>query len=84
MFAHGHPEVSSFLVTPNYARIVQRRMNVTVDTLVRIANALEVEMVALFKRPKSFKVHTGRPPDRRVEQQSFAHVIKGGPRIANY
>ncbi|HEY2407900.1 MAG TPA: helix-turn-helix transcriptional regulator, partial [Polyangiaceae bacterium] len=32
------------MLPPNYARIEQGRSNLTVDTLVRVANGLEVEL----------------------------------------
>lgn len=55
------------MLTPNYARIEQGRSNVTVDTLVRIANALDVPLVEMFKAPKIRTVKPGRP---RAERKS--------------
>ncbi len=49
------------MLAPNYARIEQGRANVTVDTLVRIADALEVPLVELFRAPKPHIVRPGRP-----------------------
>ena len=51
------------MLAPNYARVEQGRANVTIDTLVRIANALDVEVAALFKKPKASSriVKPGRP-----------------------
>lgn len=36
------------MLTPNYARIEQGRQNVTVDTLLRIARALDAELEDFF------------------------------------
>jgi hypothetical protein len=44
--------------------IEQGRMNVTIDTLVRIANALGVALVDLFQTPRPEKVVRGRPRTR--------------------
>lgn len=52
------------MLAPNYSRIEQGRSNVTVDTLVRIANALDVPLLELFKAPKSRTVTPGRPPGK--------------------
>jgi transcriptional regulator with XRE-family HTH domain len=52
------------MLAPNYARVEQGRANVTVDTLVRVANAFEVPVAALFKKPKATTVATGRPAKR--------------------
>ena len=51
------------MLSPNYARIEQGRSNVTIDTLVRVATALGVEVGALFKAPKASSrvVKPGRP-----------------------
>lgn len=49
------------MLTPNYARVEQGRANVTVDTLVRIANMLDSPLAALFKTPKSRIIQQGRP-----------------------
>lgn len=49
------------MLTPNYARIEQGRANVTVDTLVRIANMLDALLSELFKAPKKRMVTKGRP-----------------------
>ena len=50
------------MLTPNYARIEQGRMNVTLDTLTRLANALGVDVVELFKAPTTKKSpRPGRP-----------------------
>jgi transcriptional regulator with XRE-family HTH domain len=57
------------MLAPNYARIEQGRANVTVDTLVRIGQALEVSLLELFRAPRSRKVKTGRPPKKRVGQR---------------
>jgi transcriptional regulator with XRE-family HTH domain len=37
------------MLAPNYARIEQGRMNVTVETLVRLADVFEVPVRALFE-----------------------------------
>jgi len=49
------------MLAPNYARIEQGRMNVTIDTIVRIANALGVAVAELFKRPTTRAARPGRP-----------------------
>lgn len=50
------------MMTPNYARIEQGRMNVTVDTLVRLVNMLGAASVSeLFVKPKVKSVPKGRP-----------------------
>jgi transcriptional regulator with XRE-family HTH domain len=49
------------MLAPNYARIEQGRANVTVDTLVRVANALGVPVGKLFTKPKARKAPPGRP-----------------------
>ena len=49
------------MLAPNYARIEQGRMNTTVETLVRIAKVLRVDIVDLFAKPKTKKVSVGRP-----------------------
>lgn len=61
---HTQEELSEKLgmLAPNYARIEQGRMNVTVDTLVRVAKALKVSVRDLFAKPKSTRVSVGRPP----------------------
>lgn len=53
------------MLAPNYARIEQGRMNTTVDTLSRIARALGVDVIDLFRRPKTRKVKPGRPPSKK-------------------
>lgn len=55
------------MLAPNYARIEQGRVNVTIDTLVRIANALDVGPGDLFRKPKSGSrtVKPGRPKKTR-------------------
>lgn len=50
------------MLAPNYARIEQGRMNVTVETLVRVARALKVGVADLFTKPATRKVKVGRPP----------------------
>lgn len=50
------------MLAPNYARIEQGRQNVTVETLVRIANFLEVSLADLFAAPASNRAaRPGRP-----------------------
>lgn len=49
------------MLTPNYARIEQGRANVTVDTLVRLANALVTTVADLFGAPSVRSVRPGRP-----------------------
>jgi transcriptional regulator with XRE-family HTH domain len=43
------------MLTPNYARYERGGLNVTRDTIVRIANALEVEPIELFRAPRTAK-----------------------------
>jgi transcriptional regulator with XRE-family HTH domain len=50
------------MLPPNYARIEQGRMNVTLDTLVRVATALKVELPELFVASKARRAKPGRPP----------------------
>lgn len=49
------------MLAPNYARIEQGRANVTVDTLVRVANALDVDLGQLFIAPERRRSKPGRP-----------------------
>ena len=49
------------MLAPNYARIEQGRSNLTIDTLVRVANALRVELGELFIAPKAKRARPGRP-----------------------
>jgi transcriptional regulator with XRE-family HTH domain len=49
------------MLAPNYARIEQGRQNVTVDTLVRVARALDVPIIELFRMPRSTQAKIGRP-----------------------
>lgn len=53
------------MLPPNYARIEQGRMNVTIDTLVRIATGLRVELSELFVASKAKRAKPGRPPKAR-------------------
>jgi len=55
------------MLAPNFARIEQGRANVTIDTLVRIANALDVALIELFQpaKPGSRVVKPGRPKKAR-------------------
>ena len=49
------------MLAPNYARIEQGRQNVTLDTLVRIARALDVRVAELFRASKRKRPAPGRP-----------------------
>jgi len=49
------------MIPSNYARIEQGRLNTTVDTLVRISNALDVDLAQLFVAPKRRRSRPGRP-----------------------
>lgn len=49
----------------NFARIEQGRTNVTLDTLLRIADGLGVEVIDLFRHPKERTVKPGRPPTKK-------------------
>jgi transcriptional regulator with XRE-family HTH domain len=49
------------MLPPNYARIEQGRANVTIDTLVRVANGLKVELSELFVPPTVKRAKPGRP-----------------------
>ena len=56
------------MLAPNYARVEQGRQNVTVDTLVRIANLLDVEVFDLFAVPNdTAPPRPGRPSSRTRE-----------------
>lgn len=58
------------MLAPNYARIEQGRANVTLDTLVRIANALGVSPMDLFRAPRASSrvVKPGRPPKKKTSR----------------
>jgi transcriptional regulator with XRE-family HTH domain len=64
------------MLTPNYARIEQGRMNVTVDTLLRISNALDVALPELFKPPKVRNVKPGRPPKETTPKRSRERPVR--------
>lgn len=49
------------MLAPNYARIEQGRANVTIDTLVRVASGLKVEVSELFVQPRTKRAKPGRP-----------------------
>jgi XRE family transcriptional regulator, regulator of sulfur utilization len=49
------------MLTPNYARLEQGRVNMTMDTLVRLANGFGVPVGSLFRKPRVTKVKPGRP-----------------------
>lgn len=49
------------MLPPNYARIEQGRANVTLETLVRVAQGLKVELAELFVTSKSKRAKPGRP-----------------------
>ncbi len=49
----------------NLQRIELGMQNLTVRTLVRLANQLGVPVAHLFRAPRSRVVRTGRPPTRR-------------------
>ena len=52
-------------VSPKYVqRIEAGRENLTIESLVRIANHLRVKVGALFERPATRVVRPGRPPTR--------------------
>jgi transcriptional regulator with XRE-family HTH domain len=53
------------MITSNYAKIEQGRVNVTVTTAVHVANGLGVEVGDLFQPPTIKKARPGRPPKRR-------------------
>ncbi len=48
--------------TNNLQRIELGMQNLTLRTIVRIANALGIQVLALFEKPKSRTVRKGRPP----------------------
>lgn len=54
------------MLTPNYARIEQGRQNVTLDTIVRIAVALDVAVVSFFRKPRRRQAKRGRPKSTRA------------------
>jgi transcriptional regulator with XRE-family HTH domain len=49
------------MLTPNYARIEQGRLNITLDTIVRVADALGVQIGELFAAPQIESAGRGRP-----------------------
>lgn len=49
------------MLPSNYARIEQGRQNVTIDTLIRICNVLDVDLDQLFLAPKRRRARPGRP-----------------------
>lgn len=53
------------MLPPNYARIEQGRANVTIETLVRVAHGLKVDLVELFVTPATKRAKPGRPPSGR-------------------
>ena len=52
------------MLAPNYARVEQGRQNVTIDTVVRVAQALGVPLMELFRQPRARSISPGRPPKR--------------------
>lgn len=53
-------------VTPQYVGLVEQgRQNLTIETLTKVANALDVEVRALFEAPQSMApARRGRPRNR--------------------
>lgn len=53
-------------VTPQYVGLVEQgRQNLTIETLTKVANALDVEVRALFEPPQSMApARRGRPRNR--------------------
>jgi transcriptional regulator with XRE-family HTH domain len=49
------------MLASNYAHLEQGRQNLTIDTLVRVAKLLDVEVADLFARPEEPKPRKGRP-----------------------
>ena len=49
------------MLAPNYARVEQGRQNVTVDTVVRVAQVLGVPLSDLFRLPRTRSIPPGRP-----------------------
>lgn len=49
------------MLPSNYARLEQGRTNPTVETLIRVADALEVDLIELFKQPSGKPQKPGRP-----------------------
>lgn len=55
------------MLAPNFARIEQGRVNVTLDTIVRLANVLGVSVRELLRSPRSrADVPPGRPPEKKA------------------
>jgi transcriptional regulator with XRE-family HTH domain len=50
----------------NFAKIEQGRANVTMKTLVRIAQCLDVPLLELFRTPRTRAVRPGRPRKSRA------------------
>ncbi len=55
----------------NYARIEQGRANVTVKTLLRLAECFDVALIELFRTPKARTVRPGRPRKRAPPDTDF-------------
>lgn len=49
------------MLLPNYTRLEQGRLDLRLSTIVRLANALRVNIADLFQIPKQRKVTYGRP-----------------------
>ncbi len=52
-------------VTVQYASRIQKGVNLTIESLVRIANALDVGIPDLFTLPTTPPPKRGRPPKRK-------------------
>ena len=61
MTQEGFAERVEILVD-NYRKIERGRINCTVDTLDRLAEALGVKIADLFTEPTNRQVRKGRPP----------------------
>ncbi len=52
--------------TPNYAKIEGGKVNLTVNSLVKLAMFFHVEVGELFMKPTDRNVRAGRPPKKGV------------------
>jgi transcriptional regulator with XRE-family HTH domain len=46
-------------------RVEAGRQNLSVGSLVKLANTLDVAVADLFKKPRTLRANKGRPPKRR-------------------
>lgn len=59
----------------NLQRIELGMQNLTMRTLVRLANAMGIPVAHLFRAPRSRRVTTGRPPKRSAKRNVRAEKL---------